>query len=129
MARGILVKHNGGCIPDVSAFELAEDTLHQMYDLIGCDLVDYCQIEFEGKRYDLWFDEEFLVKRNYITFPLCNNGVICGYIAGNIVIMASDKNGECVGLPDDVIAKMISSKFFEKKAIEASEYIAKKRNK
>ena len=124
MAKGIWVKHNGG-LPEVETFELEKDTLHQMYRLIECDTVERIQFEFDGELYDMWLDEEGKFKDLYPTFPLFHNNKIYDVVVGNVVIMSTDEEGECIGLPDDVIGKMISSNFFEKKALVANDFIAK----
>lgn len=124
MGKGILVKHTGG-LPEVSTFELEEDTLHQMYRLIGCDTVQMIQIEFEGNEYDMWLDEEGKFKELYPTYPLSYNGEIYDVVVGNVLIMSSNEDGDTIGLPEDVIEKMLYSNFFIRKALEANDYISK----
>ena len=124
MGKGILVKRTGG-LPEVSTFELEEDTLHQMYRLIGCDTVQMIQIEFEGKEYDMWLDEEGKFKELYPTYPLSYNGEIYDVVVGNVLIMSSNEDGDTIGLSEDVIEKMLYSNFFIRKALEANDYISK----
>ena len=59
-----------------------------MYKIIGCETVDILEIEAAGKFYDVYFDDEFLLKDNPVpTLYLDNENVLCG----NLVFTMSDE--------------------------------------
>lgn len=76
------------------------DSLHSMYKHIGCDLVELLCVDIEGVEYDLWFDEEFLMKGTIQRLPTLRleNDVM---LRGKIIIAKSDDDGKTIGLNDD----------------------------
>lgn len=84
------------------------DTLHEMYRLLHCDLVDVRPFEVDGVEYDLWFDEEFLLKEKPVcTFVLgeLKKGY-CTPICGSWMIAKRDDEGRTIGLTDSEIEKL-----------------------
>jgi len=70
--------------------EVQVSCLHDLYRLIGCDMVECPTATIGGVEQDLWCDEEGLMKspQHFVK--------VMGFhqpIAGSIVIMGTDKNG------------------------------------
>lgn len=76
------------------------DVLNEMCKIIGCEMIDIVQIEVEGKFYDIYCDDEFLLKDNPVpTLYLYNETVLCG----NLVFTTCDEDGKTQGLTDEDI--------------------------
>ena len=101
-----------------------DETLQEMYRVLGCDCVDVRSFEVDGHLYDVWFDEEFMLKDGpkYPTVLLtANEG--CGaevLICGSVMFAKADKNGNTVGLDDSDIKRL--KKFASKSAAKAVVY-------
>lgn len=101
-----------------------DETLQEMYRVLGCDCVDVRSFEVDGHLYDVWFDEEFMLKDGpkYPTVLLtANEGwgaevLICG----SVMFAKADKNGNTVGLDDSDIKRL--KKFAPKSAAKAVRY-------
>ena len=39
-----------------------ENTLHKLYETLGCEMVEVVTVNIDGKEYDIWCDEEALCK-------------------------------------------------------------------
>lgn len=48
-------------IPHVRFID-SDNTLSELYKLIGCDLIDIAQVEVGGKYFDVYCNDEFLLK-------------------------------------------------------------------
>ena len=68
-----------------------------MYKLIGCELVEVLHETINGKEYDFWFDEEFLLKEEIPPATIIINGSL---IRGKVLVTRSDNEGEMFGLTD-----------------------------
>ena len=91
----------------------SEKTRADMRHIIDCDLVTCTEIEVEGKYYDVWSDDEALLKLN----PVLNLYVCDGLIIfGNLLFAKSDDDGETIGLSiDDIrLLKKYSQRQFYK---------------
>lgn len=86
------------------------NTLHEMYRLLHCDIVEHASFYFDGMEYDLWFDEEFLLKPGpyMATFLLgeCKPGN-CQIVCGSWMISRSDEQGCTIGLTKNDIKKLM----------------------
>lgn len=82
--------------------------LKEMYKILHCDLVDVITIMTEGHAYDLWFDEEFLLKHRPILTLIVGEPKKNAFtpICGNILIAKSDEEGEMEGLNAEDIARV-----------------------
>ncbi len=82
-----------------------KDTLHSMYRLIDCRMVDYMSFEYKGISYDVWFDDEFLVKGKFdltlILGELKPNAFTA--LCGNLMFAKSDEEGRTIGLTEEDI--------------------------
>ncbi|MBR6014165.1 MAG: hypothetical protein IK062_10370 [Selenomonadaceae bacterium] len=73
----------------------SENTLKSMYKILNCALVTCTEIEVAGKLFDVWSDDEALLKDNPIPNLYVNDDLI---IFGNVLFAKSGKNGETLGL-------------------------------
>ena len=87
---------------NVVEFKGGDDSLEQLYKLIGCERVDYVEITLDNDKYDLWCDDEFLLKQE-------ENSALAWYdqshstanptvILGNAVITHTNDEGETTGM-------------------------------
>ncbi|WP_027406142.1 hypothetical protein [Anaerovibrio sp. RM50] len=104
-----------------------EDSLHEMYRVLHCELVDVQSFDIDGVEYDIWFDEEFLLKGE----PLACTFVLgelkkgrCIPICGSWMIAKHDEEGRTIGLTDEDIDKLWT--YTDENSIKASIACAKK---
>ena len=78
-----------------------DDFLHDAYDIIKCRLVDCRCFEYKGTKYDVWFDDEFLLKGEII-YPTLILGDLkpdaFDLICDNFIIAKCDEEGETIGI-------------------------------
>ena len=90
-------------IPHVRFID-SDNVLSELYRIIGCDLVELVQVEVGGKFYDVYCDEEFLLKEKPTpTLYLNAEQVLCG----NLVFTTCDENGKLGGVTEEDIDKLI----------------------
>ena len=77
-----------------------DDKLHAMCKWLNCNMVDVVPIMAEDRKYDVWFDEEHMLKAGtkVPTFLLRTNPDCLIPIMGNILFAKSDDEGEMIGL-------------------------------
>ena len=91
-----------------------------MYKIIGCDLVDLVEIEVEGKFYDVYCDDEFLLKDNPVpTLFIDNENVLCG----NLVFTTRDEEGKVAEITNDDVKKL--TKFLSNQENKLRGYFAR----
>lgn len=71
------------------------NTLSEMYKIIGCSCVTCTAIEVNGKKYDVWPDDEALLVSNPAPNLYINDDIV---IFGNLLISKSNEEGAMVGL-------------------------------
>ena len=69
--------------------------LKDLYKIINCDCVTCTQIEVNGKLFDVWSDDEALLKSNPAPNLYIDDDLI---IFGSVVFAKSDEEGSFVGL-------------------------------
>lgn len=72
-----------------------ENTLKGLREIIGCRCVACTEIEVAGKVYDVWSDDEALLKENPAPNLYLSNELI---LFGNLVFAKHDEEGEMLGL-------------------------------
>ena len=72
-----------------------DNCLKDMYKILNCDCVTCTEIEIEGKYYDVWSDDEALLKYRPIPVLYVNDDVI---IFGNVLFAKANRNGDTCGL-------------------------------
>ena len=71
------------------------NTLREMYKIIGCSCVTCTVIEIDGKRFDVWSDDEALLVDNPVPNLYIDDDTV---IFGNLLIAKSNDEGEMLGL-------------------------------
>ncbi|MBR6012264.1 MAG: hypothetical protein IK062_00600 [Selenomonadaceae bacterium] len=98
----------------------SENILDEMYKIIGCDLVELVEIEVEGKFYDVYCDEEFLLKNNPVpTLFIDSEQILCG----NLIFTTRDEEGNAADITNDDVKKL--TKFISKQENKLRGYFAK----
>lgn len=77
------------------AYLNTSNTLSDMYKIIGCSCVTYTAIEVNGKKYDVWSDDEALLVDNPVPTLYIDDEFV---IFGNLLIAKSNEEGAMVGL-------------------------------
>lgn len=77
-----------------------ENVLHDLYNVLNCDLVTCTEIEVAGKLFDVWSDDEALLKDNPVPNLYIDDELI---IFGSIAFAKVDDDGELVGLDSDEV--------------------------
>lgn len=72
-----------------------ENTLEGLREVIGCKCVTCMEIEVAGKVYDVWSDDEALLKENPMPNLFINENLI---LFGNLIFAKHDEEGETTGL-------------------------------
>lgn len=81
----------------------SENILDEMYKIIGCDVVDLVEIKVEGKFYDVYCDDEFLLKDNPVpTLFIDNETVLCG----NLIFTTRNDEGKAAKITNDDVKKL-----------------------
>ena len=88
-----------------------ENTLQDMYKIINCQLVTCTQIEIDGKYYDVWSDDESLLKSNPVPTLYINDDLI---LFGNLIFATSDEEGATTGLAEEDMDRVL--KFINRQA-------------
>ena len=72
-----------------------ENTLEGLRKIIGCRCVACTEFELEGKSFDVWSDDEALLKENPVPSLYINDNLV---LFGNLIIAKHDEEGETIGL-------------------------------
>lgn len=100
----------------VVEFKGSDESLDQCNELIGCDRVDYIEITLDNDKYDLWCDDEFLLKQEenpgLAWFDQSANAKDPVVILGNAVIAKSNDEGETIGMTYEE-ASFVAMKYTE----------------
>ena len=98
----------------------SDNVLSELYKIIGCDLVKVVQVEIEGKFYDVYCDEEFLLKEKPVpTLYINAEQILCG----NLVFTTCDTDAKRGSVTEEDIGKLID--FILIQAIKLRIYLAK----
>ena len=77
-----------------------DNVLHDLYKILNCDLVTCTEIEVGGKLFDVWSDDEALLKANPVPNLYVDDDLI---IFGSIAFAKVDDEGTLIGLDSDEI--------------------------
>ncbi len=72
-----------------------DNVLQELYRILKCELVTCTQIEVSGKLFDVWSDDEALLKANPIPNLYIADELI---IFGSVALAKSDEEGKVEGL-------------------------------
>lgn len=86
-----------GMTPHIREIEKGH-VLRDMYKYIDCETVDVQVVEVDGEKYDVWFDDEFLLNDKPKFPTVMANGNL---IMGNILIARSNEMGETISIPNN----------------------------
>jgi len=75
-----------------------DNVLHDLYRILNCELVTCTEIDVDGKLFDVWSDDEALLKPNPVPNLYIDDDLI---IFGSIAFAKSDDEGKLVGLERD----------------------------
>lgn len=77
-----------------------DNVLKDLYRILNCEFVTCTEIEVNGKLFDVYSDDEALLKPNPVPNLYINDDLI---IFGSVVFAKADENGKLVGLTRDDI--------------------------
>ena len=77
-----------------------DNVLHDLYKILNCDLVTCVEIEVGGKFFDVWSDDEALLKDKPVPNLYVDDELI---FFGSVAFAKTDEDGELVGLDSDEI--------------------------
>ena len=75
-----------------------DNVLHDLYRILNCQLVTCTEIEVNGKFFDVWSDDEALLKSNPVPNIYIDDDLI---IFGSVAFAKADEDGNLVGLSRD----------------------------
>ena len=76
------------------------NVLENLYKVLNCDLVTCVEIEVGGKFFDVWADDEALLKDKPVPNLYVDDELI---FFGSVAFAKTDEDGEMVGLDSDDI--------------------------
>ena len=77
-----------------------DNVLQNLYKILNCDLVTCVEIEVGGKFFDVWSDDEALLKDKPVPNLYVDDELI---FFGSVAFAKTDEDGELVGLDSDEI--------------------------
>ena len=77
-----------------------DNVLHDLYKTLNCDLVTCTEIEVAGKLFDVWSDDEALLKDKPVPNLYIDDDLI---IFGSIAFAKVDDDGNLIGLDSDEV--------------------------
>lgn len=83
--------------------------LEEAYKIIGCRCVDCRSFEYNGIYYDVWFDDEFLLKNGPLYPTLFLGKLKPNYfdvICGNFIIAKCNEEGETIGISTNEVSEL-----------------------
>ena len=75
-----------------------DNVLKDLYKILNCDLVTCIDIEVNGKFFDVYADDEALLKEKPVPNLYIDNDLI---ICGSVAFAKADEEGKLVGLTHD----------------------------
>ncbi len=75
-----------------------DNVLQDLYRILNCELVTCTEIEVNGKLFDVWSDDEALLKDKPAPNPYIDDDLI---IFGSVAFAKADEEGKVVGLSRD----------------------------
>lgn len=84
-----------------------DNSLHEKYKYIGCDLVDCKDFEIDGDLFTVWFDDEFLYNGKPIPTMLLKEEGYKTILCNNLLFTGFDEEGEERGLRLGEVHKII----------------------
>ena len=97
-----------------------ENTLEELQKIIGCDYVACTEIEVEGKIFDVWSDDEALLKENHVPKLFINENLI---LFGNLIFAKHDEEGGTLGIYNSEI--LLLQKFYQKQYEKLQKYFGR----
>ncbi len=85
-----------------------ENTLDGLKKIIGCDYVACTEIEVAGKDFDVWSDDEALLRENPVPNLYINENLI---LFGNLIFAKHDEEGATLGIYNSEIRLL--QKFYQ----------------
>lgn len=77
-----------------------DNILPDLYQILNCDLVTCIEIKVNGKLFDVWSDDEALLKNSPVPNLYIDDDLI---IFGSVAFAKADEDGKLVGLSRDDI--------------------------
>ena len=77
-----------------------DNVLHDLYKILNCELVTCFEIEVGGKFFDVWADDEALLKDKPVPNLFVDDELI---FFGSVAFAKTDEDGELIGLNSDDI--------------------------
>ena len=77
-----------------------DNVLNDLYKILNCELVTCVEIEVGGKFFDVWADDEALLKDKPVPNLYVDDELI---FFGSVAFAKTDEDGELVGLDSDEI--------------------------
>ncbi len=107
--KGVLVTPNQiGSMPRV--YELEYNNYTDFYPLLDCNTFDIQSRKFNGEYYDIYLDDEGLLKSNNAPSIITRyNGKAVEVILGNVFIVKTDGEGNTISLDDNDIENVMAS--------------------
>lgn len=94
---GLLISNRG----EWKEVVFENDNLEEMYNLVDCRCLDVVQRKIGDKYYDIWLDDEGLLKGELVPNGVCLNAY--EILMGNLLIVNVSKSGKSVSLSFDDI--------------------------
>ncbi len=108
--EGILINTKKTLTEATIATVDSENFLTDLYSKLDCDTVDCATRYINGKRVDIWCDDEGLMKQNNNPgLYTIQDGNVCEEMVGNLFICSVNEDGESISLNDSEKKAVLSS--------------------
>lgn len=87
----------------------SENFINDLYAKLSCETVDVATRYINGKKVDIWCDDEGLFKENRTALYTISDGKVVEQMVGNLFICSSNQDGESCSLDDKEKAAVMSS--------------------
>jgi hypothetical protein len=95
----------------VERFEMEYESFRSLYPVLNCETFTIAARSISGNYYDIYCDDEGLLKENHISAVLTpkNGGDIEEVLAGNIFICNHTDDGDMASLNEDQVSDILAS--------------------
>ena len=91
---------NNNTISPHVRYILPDNVLHDLYKILNCELVTCVEIEVGGKFFDVWSDDEALLKDQPVPNLFVDDELI---FFGSVAFAKTNEDGDLIGLDSDEI--------------------------
>ena len=106
---GVLIDVKNQSIERKELVVKPKDTLKTLYKVLDCDLITITSRKINGKYYDIYCDDEGLLKPNPIPAIIMMDNKELDLIVGNCFICSANEEGETISISELEVTSILST--------------------